>query len=427
MAHIVILGAGLGGMPAAYEMREALGEQHQITLINASDSFQFVPSNPWLAVGWRKREDITFPVAPYLERKGIKFIAQTVTKIEAEQNRLVLGDNGTVNYDYLVICTGPKLAFDEVPGAGPHGGYTHSVCTVDHAEKAYAGYQEFLKDPGPVIIGAMAAASCFGPAYEFSFIMDADLRKRRLRKKVPMTYVTSEPYIGHLGLGGVGDSKGMLEHEMRDHHINWITNAKVTKVEPGKMFVSEHNDKGEVIKEHQLPFKFSMMLPAFKGVDAVAAVEGLCNPRGFVMVDDYQRSKKYRNIFSAGVCIAIPPVEATPVPTGAPKTGYMIESMVTAIVHNIQDELAGKPVTTTGTWNAICLADMGDTGAAFVALPQIPPRNVSWFKKGKWVHLAKIGYEKYFIRKMKKGVSEPFYERYILKQLGIEKLEGKHA
>jgi sulfide:quinone oxidoreductase len=43
---------------------------------------------------------------------------------------------------------------------------------------------------------------------------------------------------------------------------------------------------------------------------------------------------------------------------------------------------------------------MGDTGAAFVALPQIPPRNVNWFKMGKWVHLAKIAFEKYFIRKI---------------------------
>jgi sulfide:quinone oxidoreductase len=423
MAHIVIVGAGTGGMPAAYEMREALGEQHQITVVNASENFQFVPSNPWLGVGWRKREQITFPIGPHLERKGIKFIAQEVVKIDAEQNRLVLASNSTVNYDYLLICTGPKLAFDEVPGAGPHGGYTHSVCTVEHAEQAYAAYKELLKEPGPIVIGAMAGASCFGPAYEYAFIVDADLRKKKLRKNVKMTYVSSEPYIGHLGLGGVGDSKGMLEHEMRDHHIEWITNAKVTKVEPGKMFVAEHNDKGEVIKEHQLPFKFSMMLPAFKGVDPVAAVEGLCNPRGFVMVDEYQRSKKYRNIFSAGVCIAIPPVEQTPVPTGAPKTGYMIESMVTAIVHNIKDEIEGKPATAKGTWNAICLADMGDTGAAFVALPQIPPRNVSWFKKSKLVHLAKIAFEKYFIRKMKKGTSEPLYEKYILKALGIERLE----
>ena len=189
------------------------------------------------------------------------------------------------------------------------------------------------------------------------------------------------------------------------------------------MFVEQYNDQGQKIRDHELEFKMSMMLPAFKGVDCVAAVEGLCNPRGFVIVDEFQRSPKYQNIYSAGVCIAIPPVEATPVPTGAPKTGYMIESMVTAIVHNIKDVLDNKPLTHKATWNAICLADMGDTGAAFVALPQIPPRNVAWMKKGKWVHLAKIAFEKYFIRKMKKGSSEPVYEKYILKALGIERLE----
>jgi sulfide:quinone oxidoreductase len=87
----------------------------------------------------------------------------------------------------------------------------------------------------------------------------------------------------------------------------------------GKMFVTEVDAQGQTVKEHELPFKFSMMLPAFKGVDAVAAVEGLCNPRGFVMVDENQRSRKYRNIYSGGVCIAIPPVEVTPVPTAPRK------------------------------------------------------------------------------------------------------------
>ncbi|MBK9130086.1 MAG: NAD(P)/FAD-dependent oxidoreductase [Gammaproteobacteria bacterium] len=423
MAHIVILGAGTGGMPAAYEAREALDKSHKITVINAVDYFQFVPSNPWIAVGWRKRPDITFPIRPHLERKGIDFIADTVTGIDAAGSTLQLARGETVKYDYLIIATGPKLSFDEVPGIGPHGGHTQSVCTVDHAEKAYDAYQEFLGNPGHAVIGAVQGASCFGPAYEFAFIVDADLRKRKLRDKVPMTYVTSEPYIGHLGLGGVGDSKGMLESELRERHIKWITNAKVTRVEAGKMYVDEHNDSGQVIKQHELDFRFSMMLPAFKGVDAVAKVEGLCNPRGFVIVDKHQRSPKYPNIYSAGVCIAIPPVEQTPVPTGTPKTGYMIESMVTAIVHNIEEEVAGRAPSHTGTWNAICLADMGDTGAAFVALPQIPPRNVNWFKKGKWVHLAKIAFEKYFIRKMKNGTSEPIYEKYMLKALGIERLK----
>ena len=423
MAHIVILGAGTGGMPAAYELRDKLDRKaHRITVVNAVDYFQFVPSNPWLAVGWREREAITFPIRPCLERKGIDFVAQRVQRIDAEGNRLELHNGATLDYDYLVITTGPKLAFDEVPGAGPQG-HTQSICLVDHAESAWARYQAFLKDPGPAIIGAMPGASCFGPAYEFAFIFNADLKKRRLRNKVPITYVTSEPYIGHLGLGGVGDSKSMLEAELRNNDIKWICNARVTKVEAGRMFVSELDENGAVKKEHELPFKYSMMLPAFKGVDPVAAVEGLCNPRGFVLIDEHQRSRKYRNIFSAGVCVAIPPVEATPVATGAPKTGYMIETMVTALVHNIAAEIAGAPADAKATWNAICLADMGDTGAAFVALPQIPPRNVNWFRKGKWVHLAKIAFEKYFIRKMKTGGSDPVYEKYVLRLLGIEKLE----
>ena len=429
MAHIVIMGAGLGGMPAAYEMRAALAKEHQVTVVSAVDYFQFVPSNPWVAVGWRKREEVILKVGPLLARKGIGFVPKAVTQIDAEGSKLVLdgGQAGeeTLAYDYLVITTGPKLSFDEVPGAGPHGGHTHSVCTVNHAETFWAEYQDFVKNPGPVVIGAMPMASCFGPAYEFAFILDADLRKRKLRNKVPITFVTSEPYIGHLGLGGVGDSKSMLESEMRGHDIKWITNAKTTKVEEGKLFATQLDDQGKELREHEVPFKMAMMLPAFKGVDAVAAVPKLCNPRSFVIIDEYQRSKAYRNIFSAGVCVAIPPVETTPVPTGAPKTGYMIETMVSAIVHNIDAELKGEKPDTQATWNAICLADMGDTGAAFVALPQIPPRNVNWFKKGKWVHLAKIGFEKYFMRKMKTGNSEPVYEKYVLKALGIVRLANK--
>jgi len=422
MAHVVILGAGIGGMPAAYELREKLDQSHRITVVNAVDYFQFVPSNPWLAVGWRDRGAITFPLRPYLEKKGIELVAQRVAGIDAEGNQLELADGGRIGYDYLVITTGPKLSFDEVPGSGP-AGHTHSICTVDHAEQAYGDYQRFLQEPGPAIIGAMPGASCFGPAYEFAFIFAKDLRNRKLRHKVPITFVTSEPYIGHLGLAGVGDSKSMLESDFRNNDIKWITNAKTTRVEAGRMFVTEYDDQGGVRKEHELPFGFGMMLPAFKGVDAVAAVEGLCNPRGFVLIDEFQRSKKFRNIFSAGVCVAIPPVEQTIVATGAPKTGYMIETMVTAIVHNIAADVAGRPATAKGTWNAICLADMGDTGAAFVAMPQLPPRNLNWFKKGKWVHLAKIAYEKYFMYKMKNGTSEPIYEKYILKMMGVERLE----
>lgn len=422
MAHIVIMGAGLGGVPAAYELRDTLGRGHDITVVNPLDHFQFVPSNPWVAVGWREPDAVTVPLAAPMKKRGIRFIARAVTDIDADNNRLELADGETVDYDYLVITTGPKLAFDAVTGLGPEDGFTQSVCTLDHATKAHEAYRTFLENPGPVVVGAAQGASCFGPAYEFAMILDADLRKRKIRNKVPITFVTSEPYIGHLGLGGVGDSKGLLEHELRERHIRWITNARVDEVHDGAMKVTEVDEDGQDRKQHELEFGYSMMLPSFKGVDAVAAVEGLCNPKGFVKIDDYQRSPEFPNIYSAGVCVAIPPVEDTPVPTGAPKTGYMIESMISAIVHNIQSELEGGQPESTATWNAICLADLGDTGVAFVALPQIPPRNVTWAKSGKWVHWAKVAFEKYFMRKVRKGHAEPLYERYVLRALGIRRL-----
>ena len=419
--EILVLGAGTGGMPAAYELQAALGNKVHVTVVNQSEYFQFVPSNPWVAVGWRTRKDTTFSIRPHLEKKGIDFVVGKVEKIEPGGNNVVLSGGQVLSYDYLVITTGPRLAFELIEGAGPSG-HTQSVCTVDHAESALAKLQEFLKDPGPVVVGSFQGASCFGPAYEYAFILDRHLRNHKIRNKVPMTFVTSEPYIGHLGLGGVGDSKGMMESEFRNQDIKWITNARGAKVTDHEMFVEEVGADGEKIREHVLPFRYSMMIPPFRGIEAVAQVKDLVNPAGFVLIDEFQRSPAYPNIYSAGVCVAIPPVEKTPVPTGTPKTGYMIESMVSAIVKNIEAELDGKSPSTKGTWNAICLADMGDTGAAFVALPQIPPRNVAWMKKGKWVHLAKVAFEKYFIRKMKTGTSEPVYEKYMLKALGIEKI-----
>ncbi len=423
MAHIVVLGAGLGGMSAAYELREALGKDHRITVIGQGDRFSFTPSNPWVAVGWRQPEQITLAAGEYLAKKAIDFLPTAVQSIDPDARQVTTEAGQRIAYDYLLICTGPRLAFDEVPGAGPEHGHTQSVCTTPHASAAWAAYEAFLKNPGPIVVGAVQGASCFGPAYEFAMILDADLRKRKLRDKVPMTFVSSEPYIGHMGLGGVGDSKGLMESEMRQRHIKWIVNAKVAEVRAGEMTVVEHDETGQPKKEHLLPFGYSMLLPAFTGVDAVRQVEGLCNPRGFVIADKHQRSPKYPEIFSAGVCVAIPPVEVTPIPTGAPKTGFMIESMVTTIVQNIKAELAGQPANFEGTWNAVCLADMGDTGMAFVALPQFPPRNVTWTKSGKWVHLAKIAFEKYFLHKMRAGVSEPIYEKYVMQALGIERLK----
>ncbi len=422
MSHIVVLGAGLGGVIMAYEMKDKLGPDDTLTVVNLGSTYAFVPSNPWVAVGWRERDDISVDLTGVFAKRGIALRPEGARRVHPDENRIELNDGSSLAYDFLIVATGPQLAFDEVEGLGPEGN-TQSVCHVDHAEKAKLAFDALLRKPGPVVVGAVQGASCFGPAYEFAFILETALRRARLRDQVPMTFVTPEPYIGHLGLDGVGDTKGLLESAMRERHIKWITNAKVEKVEPGRMLVEEVDEAGQTKARHELPFAYSMMLPAFRGVSAIQGIDGLVNPRGFVLIDKHQRNPKYRNVFGIGVAVAIPPVGKTPLPVGVPKTGFMIESMVSATAENIASVMRGAEPSAVATWNAVCLADFGDEGIAFVAQPQLPPRNVNWSSSGKWVHAAKIGFEKYFLRKVRSGKADTFYENLVLDMLGIRKLK----
>ena len=426
MAEVVIMGGGLSGAIVAYEMKTQLRREDRLTIVTKDPVYHFVPSNPWVPVGWRSRDNLQVDLAPTLARRGVNYKVCPVTKVSPKDTTIECADGSTINYDYLVIATGPELAFDEVEGLGPDG-FSTSICHIDHAEKAAVEFERFCKNPGPIIIGAAQGASCFGPAYEFMFILDTELRRRKIRDQVPMTFVTAEPYIGHLGLDGVGDTKGLLESEMREHHIKWITNARIKKVEQGKMTVEEVAENGVIRATCELPFSYSMVLPAFRGIAPLRGIEGLVNPRGFVIVDKHQQNPTFPNIFAVGVCIAIPPVGPTPVPCGVPKTGFMIESMATATARNLGLMLRGGKPGFQATWNAVCLADFGDGGVAFIAQPQIPPRNVNWSSTGRWVHAAKIGFEKYFLRKMRKGDSEPFYETMALNMLGIDKLKSVKA
>ena len=424
--RVVVLGGGLGGTIAAYELRATLRGRAEVMLLSDRPDFTFVPSNPWVAVNWRKPEQITVELPPVMERRGIVFSGAGAKRVHPEENRIELGDGTNLSYDYLVIATGPALAFDEVPGLGPDG-FTASICQTDHAAAAAEAFERVAAEPGPVIVGAAPGASCFGPAYEFAMILDTELKRRKLRHKIPMTFATPEPYIGHLGLDGVGDTNSLLESELRNRHIKWITNARVESVEQDVMHVAQVGEDGKVKSEQALPFRFSMILPAFRGVPALLGIDGLTNPRGFVVVDDHQRNPKFPNVFAIGVCIAIPPVGPTAVPVGVPKTGFMIESMVTAVTANIAALLDGREPCAQATWNAVCLADFGDGGVAFVAEPQIPPRNLNWISEGRWVHYAKIAFEKYFLRKVKRGEAEPFYEEIALKMLGIRKVAERQV
>lgn len=392
MAKIVIIGGSFGGLTAAFEIKRLLGKRADIILLCDDDKFVFIPSLPWVAMGWREAKDITLSIKHILGRKGIKFLHEGANGVDADASKVITA-NSEIPYDYLVITTGPYLAFEEVPGLGPEKGYTECIFTLDQAERANKAWNRFLENPGPIVAGSVQGVSCFGPPYEYVFEVDTELRKRKIRQKAPIVFVTSEPYIGHFGIGGLRNSKRMMEDEFSIRDIKIVVNAAVEDISSNEVRLKDGT---------KIPFKLSMFAPAMKGVSAVAH---LGNQRGFIPVDGKYRHAKYKNIFAAGVAVAIAPPEQTPVPTGVPKTGYMTVKMAKTASSSIVSEITGVAPPEEIPIDVMCLMDMGNTAAYMKANPVLPPRQESVFKEGKWFKWGKIGFERYFLWKMKHGWS----------------------
>lgn len=268
-------------------------------------------------------------------------------------------------------------------------------------------------------------------------LLHSELGKRGghdLQDKCKITFLTSEPYIGHLGLGGAGDSKAVLSKLFKKKNIDSFVNCNVKEVT--KDIISfEYNEvleNGEVVT-HQatIPSRHTMMIPPFRGQPVWAEVPELTDKNGMIITDEHMQSPKYPNIFAVGVCVSLPPVEKTLIPTGTPKTGYMIESMGTAAVKNIRDLIIHKEKKTNfgdhaklhhkALLNGLCLTDFGNDGAIFLTSPQIPPRRIDITVEGKVATLAKIAFEKYFLHKVMTGDTDPYYEKYMLHLIGMDR------
>jgi sulfide:quinone oxidoreductase len=91
-AQIVVIGAGIGGIPMAFELRDMLGRSADITVVSDTDYFHFVPSNPWVAVGWRRPKDITIALPDIFAKKRIASSSAGAKRVVPDENKIHLGD-----------------------------------------------------------------------------------------------------------------------------------------------------------------------------------------------------------------------------------------------------------------------------------------------------------------------------------------------
>jgi len=396
LTSIVVLGGNFAGLNAAFRLKEDLGERADVTVVSRDPRFVFIPSLIWVVPGWRKPGQISFLLEPALRRRGIRFVETVAQRIDPEQNVLYTGA-GEMKYDYLLIATGPKYDWSMVPGLGPADGTTHSVCNLPHAMDAAKAWLDFVQDPGPVVIGSTQFASCFGAEYEVAFNIDRALRQAKIRKEVKLTFFTAEPFLGHFGIGGMRGGEAMLKGYFKLLGIEAIANVSTTAVTKDSITLSN----GRV-----LAHKYAIVIPPFTGVQAILDSPGIGDARGFVPVNDRYQHETYPNIYAAGVAVQVKPPVPTDVPTGVPKTGWMAEVMAKVAAHNIAAEICGtesreKPFRDIAP---LCLMDAGNMGM-LIALDRVfKPRRWEIMVPGPWSHWAKLGFERYYLTKMKYGL-----------------------
>ncbi|HVP02064.1 MAG TPA: FAD-dependent oxidoreductase [Solirubrobacteraceae bacterium] len=401
----VVLGSSFAGLTAALELRKHLDEPHEVVVLDPRDHFTFIPSLIWVPFGIRKRDDVTFPLAPLYARKGIRFVNEAAARVDLEAHTVTTVSGEQIAYDRLLVATGPRLAFEKIPGLGPESGHTQSVCNMEHAEQAAQAWERFLANPGPVVVGTAQGGSCFGASYEFLFNIKHRIRKAGLEHVAPVTFVSAEPFLGHFGLGGVGDSSGRVTKFLEHYGIEGIANNVISEVRDGEMEL----EGGRV-----LPFAYAMIVPPFTGVDAVRESEGLANPMGFVPIDDRFRHPEHPDVYAAGVATAIAPPEPTPVPAGVPKTGQMSETMAKVAAQNMVADITGSSRhrdLALGDMSAICVLDAGNNGIIFKADHVLAHGQYADGQKptarvmaGPQAHWAKLAFERYFLTSRKRGL-----------------------
>ena len=396
--RIVILGGSFGGLSAAYELRRHLSpERAEVTLVAKDERFSFVPSFPWVAMGRRTLEQISFPLAAPLASRQVRFASETVMGIDTAA-KVVATAPAEHHYDFLVIATGHRSANEAVQGLGPFDGPGHSPMSAPETTELAGAIRSLLANPGPVVVGAAPGASCIGPVYELAFGLDHLLRQRRIRHQVPISVLTPEPFLGHMGMGGAGKIRQLLEAALEERDISYRTSIAITKI------------TAEAVEAEGLrptPSLCSIVIPPLAGVEAVATSPALSNPKGFVLVDNHYRHQLADGIYAVGVAVALPPADETLVPVNFPKTGHMTQQMAEIAARDIAARIDGHEGP-TAELSARCVLDMGDRGVYMAVDPVRPPRDkIPTVSEGRPWLLAKLAFERAYLATARRGRKVP--------------------
>ncbi|HEX8919301.1 MAG TPA: FAD/NAD(P)-binding oxidoreductase [Chloroflexota bacterium] len=398
--HVVIAGGSFAGLGAAYSVRQALPPTDRVTVVSSSAQFVFAPSLVWAALG-RPLVRSTFALEPALQSKGIEFIHSHVRRVEADR-RIVETDEGPIDFDRLVIATGGQPDSVTIPGLAGEFRAANWVVGEDSALEARTVLRHLIANPGPLIIGVAQGASYLSAPYELALALDLAMRKRGIREKVPMTFVTFEPYIGHLGLDHI-EAHEKLERLFQERAITTYANAWIERI-------SKTGGSVGVTVEGQgtLDAAAAIIMPPFTGVADIWKSAKLSGEDGLIPVDKQYRHIRFPDVYAVGVAARF---NETIEPLGyygkPPHTGYLSLHMGKIAGKNVAASLGhGSPSRRTlPEMVDIRVLDGGDAGLLLTSRGknQLQMHNRARSLSGRSAHFLKKAIERYLVWRLRTG------------------------
>ena len=397
MGNSIIVGGSYAGLAAALELRSRLPDNDTVTVVSLSEDFIFFPSLIWVVQGERELADISFSVRPVLEKAGIEFVRAGLERINPEKNSINLSDGQELSFEKLLIATGGEWDWGNTPGLKPKpDGYITSMLSARAALEARKEWQSLLVKPGPIVVGLDLNASLYGAAYEFALNLDIALRKAGIREESQITFITPEPYLGHFGHDGLGNTRQIIEGAFASQDITYLTEAQIDHIEEEIVVLGNMHAR--------LPSRFTMIVPPYKGIRPVREVPNLGDKVGRIPVDGNYRSQGYPHIFAAGAAIQLKPQVTTLLPCGVLVPGTASAEMGRVAAANIAADLGyGEPVEKSAKeMKSFYVLDSAGHGLFMSLGPQ------SWLNMhlnipGPWGHWAKIMAEKYQMWQLQTG------------------------
>lgn len=335
---IAIIGSSFAGYTSAVHLSKLLAGKHEIIVIDKKPEFVFLPSFMWYPFNTQKLDQISFDTRPVYDDLGIKFIERTVYGFDLEDQLIYTSDHD-IHYDYLLIATGARPRYESIKGLKPPENSWSICCDYKQVDKTRQKWMEFLSNPGPIVIGAAQWAGYFFAAYEFLFNTLYNLHKENMLDKVPVHFVTSEPYLTHFGIGGLNEDPAICEDLFNQFNIQTHLNAEIHEIKPGLVRLEDGT---------QIESEFTMIIPPFMGVNAVNTTRKLADEHALIKVTEQCYHPEFPDVYAAGGSVLIPPNYESKVGLSAPRTHTSSEMMAKTAATNIAASIeGGTPVSIT--------------------------------------------------------------------------------